>query len=74
MYNDMIEKAKVQYQSKTGNKQAALKSLLYVISEMQKEIEQLKTPAKKAPVKKAPAKKAPAKKAPAKKSRAKKNG
>jgi septal ring factor EnvC (AmiA/AmiB activator) len=74
MYDEIIAKAKVQYESKTGNKQQALKSLLGVVSQLQKEIEVLKAPAKKAPAKKAPAKKAPAKKAPAKKSSAKKNG
>jgi topoisomerase IA-like protein len=79
MYDDIISQAKVQYQMKTGNKQQALKNLLYVVAGLQKEIEDLKAsakkaPAKKAPAKKAPAKKAPAKKAPAKKSSAKKNG
>ena len=73
MYEDIISQAKIQYQLKTGNKQQALKGLLYVVDKLQKEIEELKAPAKKAPAKKAPAKKAPAKKAPAKKTLAKKS-
>ena len=74
MYEDIISQAKIQYQMKTGNKQQALKNLLYVVDGLKKEIEDLKASTKKAPAKKAPAKKAPAKKSPAKKASAKKSG
>ena len=62
MYDDIISNARTQYNSKIGNKTKAIKDLLYVVENLQAEIETLKSPAKPA-----------AKKSSAKKSSAKKN-
>jgi hypothetical protein len=73
MYEDIISKALIEYNSRTGNKTKAIKNLLYVVNKLQAEIEEIKSAAKKPAAKKPAAKKPAAKKPAAKKPAAKKN-